>query len=218
MVLKKDNNAKKFLILMNGYTGVGKSTLAKWLSDIFKADIYHSAIVRKQLRLTPQTKKEADAFFDYRTGLRKEVDKQVYEKLAENAFVSLKKGKNVILDGAYPFNWQRQKVYHKMGSLGTEIFVIRVICDDDKEIKKRLNIRSENFGSSPFHETPSWNTYIAIKEVTEPLEKDLLSDGKILNIIEYDSLTRKVRLIQGYKNSENMEKIMGTLLKDNESV
>lgn len=202
---------KFFVLLMNGYTLVGKSTMAQELSNILGTDIFHSAIIRKEIGLTPETKEKADKFFDYRTGLREEVDRKVYEKLAESAVLSLKKRENVILDGSYPFNWQRKLVYEQAISLDAEIFILRVVCGDEEEIKRRLKVRKEKFGSSPFHETPSWEAYLSIKEITEPVEEDIISEGKILNIIEYGSLTKKARLIQGDEKSENTRKILEAL-------
>jgi len=202
--------SRNFVVLMRGHTFVGKSTIAREISTILGVDIYHSAVIRKELNLTPKTIEEADRFFDYRTGLREEVDKKVYGKLAENAEVSLKNNKSVILDGSYPFIWQRKVAYDKTSELNPEIFILNVICEDEEEIKKRLKAREGEFGSSPFHETPSWNTYLAIKEMAEPVEKNFLPEGNILNIIEYNSLTKKARLVQG-KESENAKQILDAL-------
>lgn len=204
---------RKFLVLMFGYTAVGKSTIAKKISKIPNTNIFHSAVVRRNLNLTPKTKEEADKFFDYKNNLRKEVDKKVYGKLVENSEISLKKGKNVVLDAGYFFNWQRRYVYKKAVQLNAEIFVVKVICKDEEEIKKRIEKRENSFGTSPFNETPSWNTYIATKMITEPLEKDILPENIKLNIIEYDTLTREVKFIQGDKDSKNTQKIMLALKK-----
>lgn len=199
---------KKFVVLMMGYTAVGKSTIAKKMAQIPDTDIYHSALIRKELGLTPKTIEEANEFFDYRNKLREEVDKKVYKKLAENLEISIKNGKNVILDAGYFFKWQRQLVYEKIRDPLNEIFVINVLCNDENEIKRRLKERGENFENSPFNETPSWNTYLLTKEITEPLEKD---DFDKLNIIEYDILTKEVRTIKKNDDSENFKKIINSL-------
>ena len=84
-----------------------------------------------------------------------------------------------------------------------------MLCKDENEIKIRLNERGENFENSPFNETPSWNTYILTKEITEPLEND--DDFDKLNIIDYDTLTKDVKTIKNNGESENFKKIINSL-------
>jgi len=201
---------KKFVIIMSGYTATGKSSIAKKIVRIVGADIFHSAIIRKELNLTPKTKEEADKFFDYRNNLRTEVDKKVYEKLAENATASLNNGKNVILDAGYFFNWQRQLVYEKTKDSKSEIFVIRTICKDEGEIKRRLKEREEKFLESPINETPSWNAYISSKIMTEPVEEDIINKEE-LNIIEYDTMSKEIKYVLGNPNSKNALKIISAI-------
>jgi len=200
--------SRRFIILMMGYTGTGKSTLAKRLSKELKTDIFHSAVVRKELGLSPKTKDEADKFFDYKNNLRQDVDKKVYSKMAVEAEESLKNGKDVILDAGHFFKWQRQNIYQKVAPLNTGIFIVRVLCEDENEIKRRFAERAKGFNSSPLNETPSWNTYLATKELTEPPEKDILPPGSMLNIMEYNSLTGEIKFIQGKEDLESSEKIM----------
>src|SRR4030042_5169889 len=124
-------NMKNFIAFTFGYTAVGKSTIAKKIAKIPNTEIFHSAIIRKEMNLTPKTFEEAEKFFDYRNNLRNETDKKVYQTLAENAESLLKKGKNVVLDAGYFFNWQRQMVYEKARKIGAEVFIIKVKCDNE---------------------------------------------------------------------------------------
>lgn len=207
--LRKINNLinKNFVALMFGYTAVGKSTIAQKIAKIPNTEIFHSAFVRKELDLTPKNTEDADKFFDYRNNLRKEVDEQVYRKLAENLEKALKNKKNVVLDAGYFFNWQRKLIYDKLKSSDADFFVIKVQCEDEEEIKRRLKERQERFSDSPLNETPSWNAYISSKKITEPLEKDNFLG---INIIEYDSLTGKIKKNIG-RDSINLKKIMGAI-------
>ncbi|HUS49685.1 MAG TPA: AAA family ATPase, partial [Candidatus Paceibacterota bacterium] len=212
---KIEENKKNFIILMSGYTGVGKSTIAKKIAEKLKAKIFHSAVIRKELGLTP-SKEDADKFFDYRNNLRQEVDKKVYGKLAEYGEKSLTREENVVLDAGYFFKWQRQNLYEKAVPLDAEIFIVRVTCKDEEEIKKRLRERGEKFEESAINETPSWNTYIATKQLTEPIEEDVLLNKEKPSIIEYDTITKEIRIIYGDKNSENAKKIIESIAeKDN---
>ena len=202
---------KRFIVIMSGYTAVGKSTVAKKISKIPNTEIFHSAVIRKELGLTPKNKEDADKFFDYRNNLREEVDKKVYRKLAENAKIVLEKGKNVVLDAGYFFKWQRQLVYDLTKNLNPEIIILRVTCNDEDEIKRRLEERANKFEDSPLNETPSWNTYIATKLVTESLEGDSISKDISPIILEYDTLSKKAEIIQGDESSENVKNILNHL-------
>ncbi|OGJ13345.1 hypothetical protein A3K82_00410 [Candidatus Pacearchaeota archaeon RBG_19FT_COMBO_34_9] len=197
---------KNFVAFTFGYTAVGKSTIAKKIAGIPNTKIFHSAVIRKQLNLTPQTPEEADNFFDYRNNLREKVDRLVYSKLTENAESALRRGKNVVLDAGYFFSWQRQMVYGITQKFGAELFIIKVKCDDELEIKKRLYERKMGFNSSPLNETPSWNTYLATKQITEPLEKDNFGDLE-LNILEYDTIKKKLSFLKRYSFSERTGQI-----------
>ena len=200
-----------FLALMYGYTFVGKSSTAKKISQIENTDIFHSAIVRKEMDLSPKTPEEADKFFDYRNNLREEVDRKVYGELANRAEKSLQNKKNAIIDAGNFFKWQRENPYGKAIKNNAEIFVIKVICPDETEIKRRFEERLKNFQSSPLNETPSMNTYEATKLVTEPVEKDIMINGEIPRVIEYNTFNKKARIIQGNKDSENAKKILEVL-------
>lgn len=202
---------RNFLILMTGYTAVGKSALARKLAKILNADIFHSSVVRKQLSLAPKTREEAEKFFNYRNKLRENVDRIVYEKMADEAKSSLSKGKNVILDAGHFFRWQRKNVYKKVTPLGAEIFILRVTCSDEEEIKRRLKNRLRKFGESPFSEAITWETYQSSKEVMEPPEDDILPDKETLNIIEHDTSKNKTRFVKRDKNSENTKLVMNAL-------
>ena len=73
--------------------------------------------------------------------------------------------------------------------------------------------RAKFFNHSPLQETPSWNTYLATKMVTEVPEEDLMPSGFILNIIEYDSLAGNINFVRGSKDSEGTKRIMKALEK-----
>ncbi len=198
---------KNFLVMMFGYTGTGKSTIAKRIYKIPNTNIFHSAVIRSDLNLSPKTKEEADKFFDYKNNLRKTTDEKVYKELSEYAKKSLENKKNVILDAGFFFEWQRDLIYTAINNLHPEIFIVKVMCDDEEEIKRRLNFRAEKFSESPLNETPSWNAYLSTKLITESLENDI-KKGKEVNIIEYDTLKDELKLIKGNENSENRKKII----------
>lgn len=205
---------KNFIAIMFGYTGVGKSTIAKKIAKIHGTEIFHSAIVRKDLGLSPKTPKEADKFFDYRNNLRQEVDEKVYGKLVEMAEMALKEGRNVVLDAGYFFRWQRELAYAIAKKSNAELFIINVTCKNEEEIKRRLKERGEKFKDSPLNETPSWNTHIATKMITEPFEKDKLLVEIKGSVVECDTFNENLKFISGYKDSSNSKKIKNGIMSN----
>ena len=127
---------RRIVILMSGYTGVGKSTISKKIAQEIKAEIFHSAVIRKELNLSPKNPEEADKFFNYKNNLRQDIDKIVYKKLAENARNSIKNKDSVILDAGFFFNWQREEIYNIVRDYNPEIFIVKVVCKNEEEIKK----------------------------------------------------------------------------------
>jgi len=204
--LSKKN--KNFVAIMSGYTAVGKSTSARKISRGMNCDLFHSAVVRKELDLSPKTLEEQDQLFDFRTKKREEMDKKVYAKLAEKARESLSSGRNVVIDAGYFFQWQRKLIYEQAKRFGAEVIIIRVLCNNENEIKKRLDGRAKKFGIDPLAETPSWNAYLASKEITEVVEKD--STEIPLKIIEYDPINKNITLKIGEEN-QNINKIIQVL-------
>ena len=199
---------KLFVVMMFGYTGVGKSTVAKKISKILHTKIYHSAKIRKNLGFSPKNIEEAEKLFDYKNNLRNEMDREVYSELVKLMRRSLIEGKDVILDAGFFFKWQRNLVYSGLKDLDIELIVLKVKCDNEWKIKERLSKRAESFGGSVFNETPSWNTYLSTKKITEPLEDDGI---KYSSVIEYDSYNEKVSIEKGEK-VYNIKKILGAIV------
>lgn len=204
--LGSDSKVKNFVVLMGGYTASGKSTTALKIAKEMHADIFHSAVVRKELGLTPKTVEDADKFFDFKNNIREEVDRKVYGRLAEKGLESLREGKNVVLDAGYFFEWQRDLVYDIAKKANAEVIAVRVICSDEEEIKRRMLERTENFGKSDLNETPSWNTYLATKDITEPF-KDYEFRDNLLSNIEFDTLNGHVKIGSG-KEEGNLKNII----------
>lgn len=178
------------IIMMAGYTATGKSSIAGYLARTLDADIFHSAVIRRELGLQPG-KEEVDDFFDYRKGKRDEVDRKVYAELALRAERSVKNGRHVIIDAGNFFRWQRENIYRIANAHDQDVVIVKAVCDDEEVIRKRLKRREEEYHRSPLNETPSWKTYEATKIVTEPCEEDDYNVG----IIDYDTLNGKIRTV-----------------------
>jgi predicted kinase len=204
---------KNFVVMMRGFTAVGKTLVAKKLFHCLKnnceIDIFHSAVVRKELGL-------ASSKLNYRFDLRdpvfvRVVSPRVYGEIARRAKEGLKQHRNVILDATYNFFWQRNPIYTIAESFDTDFYILRCTCKDEKIIKKRLRIRGDP--SSPFNEASAWETYLSTVRYSESIEKDRLPDGRKPKIIEYDTCEETIKTFNIDKNDEMANKIIDCLKK-----
>ncbi len=138
----------------------------------------------------------------------------MYQVLAESMKESLKQNKNVILDAGYFFQWQRKLIYEELKNFEVDLIIIRVLCSDEDEIKRRLIKRKKEFDNSPLNETPSWNAYISSKQVMQPVHQRELIPEMSATIINYDTLTKMIEVTYGAKDSFNTKKIIEALEND----
>lgn len=202
---------KNFVVMMRGFTAVGKTLVAKKIFDclrkIFEMDIHHSAVVRKELGLAPSK-------LNYRFDLKdpvfvRVVSPRVYGEIARRAKESLKQHRNVILDATYNFFWQRNQIYTTTESFGADVYILHCTCKDEKMIKKRLRIRSGK--GSPFDEASAWETYLSTVRYSEPIKNDRLPDGRKPKIIEYDTCEETIKTFNIDKDDEIANKIIHCL-------
>lgn len=194
-----------------GYTGAGKSFVAKKIAEATGADIYHSAIVRKELGYVFSKDEAKDDFFLMTSKKREPMDKEVYGEIVKRARESLEKGKSVVLDAAHYFKWQRKNVYDMIKELNgiPDVFIVRVECPEE-EIIRRLKEREEKFSESELNETPSLAAYYSSKEaLEEPDNEEALAGSKPI-IIEYNTHTKSINISKEIEN-DNLKGIIRAL-------
>ena len=184
---------EQMLIMMQGFTAVGKSTMAKYLnSQLPEAITLHTAVVRQQLGLAPG--QPGAPSYDFKLDdfvFVNEVSKRVYGTLAQEAETLLQNGRSVILDGTYNFIWQRRQVYDLTHRLSIPLVLIHCVCSDENEIRHRLRNRGSN-PDTPFAETNEWETYLSTRELSDPLEQDCMPDGTSPHILRFDTSLNKL--------------------------
>ena len=180
-----------FVVITTGYTASGKSTAAKRIAEKTSADLYHSAVVRKDLGYKFTKEQAAEDFFLLTSNLRRGMDIEVYNKLSENCRKSLIKKHNVVLDAGFFFKWQRKLIYKNIIGLNTETFIVRIECPEE-EIFKRILDRNKKFSDSELNETPSLKAYESSKKVFQNPEEDFNIYYQYPKIIKYNSHTKKI--------------------------
>ena len=194
---------------MNGFTATGKSTIAqKLLRCLENVEVYHSAIVREKLDLTPT--KLAYEFNLKDPIFVKKISPLVYGEMGRRAKESLRKGRNVILDASFSFFWQRSQVYIMAQFLGVDIYILRCVCENEEEVRRRLGIRKEN-QKGPLNEAPAWKTYMSTVKYSQPVEQDRLPNGRKPKIIEYDTCEETIKTFNIDKDDEIANKIIRCL-------
>ena len=130
----KGNAQKPCIIFFDGYTGIGKTTVAKCIQKHYPAVILNNDEVRNFLH-------------DYqdKTSLKDFLQKYRLEKLLQNH-------NHCIYDSCFCHNYEEKLSYAK--KLGYSFYIVRLECSE-KVIKERLEKRKvtkDNFSISTFND------------------------------------------------------------------
>lgn len=210
-----------FIIMMRGFTATGKSVVAQYLAKNLKNTVVlHTAKVREELNLTPDSFDGSNYNFDLRDEVFvNKISPLVYNEMIKRAKKALLDGKNVILDGTYNFIWQRKQVSDLSSETGSKLYIIKCVCSSEEEIKRRLERRRLHSKNS-LNEATLWETYISTRDFSDTFPKDEFHDTHFA-IIEYDSLDGNLRIIDynaREKNDKNLQYIYNTLKGVNDYV
>lgn len=194
-------------ILMKGFTAVGKSTLARKISESLKAPLFSSAIIRRELGLAPDQGNE----FEYRLDdpvFVEQISPRTYRALVERGTSAIESGhKSVILDATFNFRWQRDLVYEAAHSVGADVIIVLIEVSDEAEIRRRLEKRALE-GSTGYAEISAWDTYVSTRELSDPLSgKEMSRNG--VSVYCVDSYKRTVT-----QKSDSASSTMLTLLRE----
>ncbi|MBI2043098.1 AAA family ATPase [Candidatus Pacearchaeota archaeon] len=199
---------KNFVVIMMGYTGSGKSTIAKMLAEKIGADVFHSAVIRRELGYKFTKEEAANDFFLMTSKKREPMDKAVYSILSQKAKDSLRNKKDVIVDAGHFFKWQRKNLYRDLRKFAPDFFILMTECSESN-ILERLKDRENKFFDSEFNETPSVKAYYSSKKVIEFPDNDFFN-GIAPIIIKYNTETCTVNIEKKIKN-KNLVRILKVL-------
>lgn len=148
--ITKGKKEKPYIILLDAYCGMGKTTVAKAIAEQDHSIILNNDEVRRFLN-------------DYQdnTNLKDNLQKYRLEKLLENK-------NSCICDSCLCHNYEDKLEYYQ--SLGYPYYIIRLECNEEK-IKERLSKRvvDENNASSA-----TYNHYLWMKENIKRVPLELI--------------------------------------------
>ncbi len=172
---------RRFVIVVRGLMGTGKSTLAEALANQIGAQWLQTDRIRRELFGTP----EAPANEAYAAGrYRPENRQRVYEEMFDRAARALENGLSVVLDGTFLSARVRNEAAALARGHGAELLAIRCQCDDEvarQRIERRRQTatalseaRPELLDRQRAEEEPDPPGFVSLEiDTTQPLKEQL---------------------------------------------
>ena len=126
------------LILVCGYIGVGKSTVAQRIAQKIDGVILRTDEIRSKIYPNP-------------THSKKEI-RHVYELFFEELKKLLKEDKNVVLDATFHLKENREKIINIAEKLKVDLKIVEVRCDSDEEAKRRIENRNDGVSKTDYNQ------------------------------------------------------------------
>lgn len=140
------------LILVCGYIGVGKSTVAQRIAKKISGVILRSDEIRSRIYPNPI----------HSTG---EIQ-HIYELFFEELEKLLKEDKNVILDATFHLKENRDKIIDIAKHLNVGLKIVEVVCDSDEKTKGRIENRNDGVSKTNYEQ------YLKHKSEFEEVEEE----------------------------------------------
>lgn len=152
------------LILMHGFTGAGKSTLARILAGVLPAEVIDSDSTRKRLAGVSPTDRDRSAFGEgiYSTGMTE----KVYRELLDRAEGLLAHGRTVVLDATYTRRADRQQAADLARRFNARYAIVQCQVTDDVARSRLLNRADDPASVSDGR----WEIYLAQRDSADPLD------------------------------------------------
>ena len=181
---------KQYLIIMHGFSGTGKSAIAKKLAENTGYKIFQSDMIRKKLAGKKKTERNNN---DYDRGIYSpkftNITYDVMLKLAEK---NLKRGNSVILDATFNKVKHREKARKISTDYAADCIIIQCSLDE-KLIKERLKKRENEDNDVS---DANWQIYLNQKNNFEPLS--YLEKEMTLTVDTHNEITENTNKIIKY--------------------
>jgi aminoglycoside phosphotransferase family enzyme/predicted kinase len=163
--------ARPALVVMNGFVGSGKTTVAKELAGRLGAVYASSDVTRKQLAGISLTERKYE---EPGGGIYSaDYTRRTYEALYNNAREALADGASVILDAAFLKSAERETARRIAGEAGADFYIIECRAGEEA-ISARLEARR----GRPSISDGRWEIYLKQKGWSEPVTEG--ETGRIL--------------------------------------
>jgi len=172
---RKDDKLTQGLILMHGVTAAGKSDLAKVLASYLDCE-----------RICTSKIKHARGWRGIQHGdNRRDL---VYVSIQDMLSTKFGFGEEiVVIDGTYAKRHWRQGIYHICDQLNIPIAIIHCVCEDEIEVKRRIDDRYDKNPKSPHSEASDFSYFDTEKRYIEELLVDKFPRPEMVGIIAFDT-------------------------------
>ena len=126
-----------YLIVLAGLIGAGKSTVVKKIMDKFDALVLNTDEIRG---LNKNMKMPKDGYKADEETMK--IRQETYDIMFKRAKDGLHKGKVVVLDGTFERKRWRESAKLVAEKMHVPCYIIEVVCEDEKELAKRVELRS----------------------------------------------------------------------------
>ncbi len=166
---------KPWLVVVGGLTGTGKTTVARLLSAVLPASVISADETRKRIAgLGPNVHRYLPAD----EGLYSpEMNRAVYQRIAERTEAALDRGQWAILDATYRRRADREALRELTRRLGARPLFVECAAPEDV-VRARLASRKAR-GGDPWSDG-RWETYRSQRALIEPLSGREHSDSVVL--------------------------------------
>lgn len=192
------SNKEKFLIVICGLPGTGKTTSAKKLSEQLSGYVLiDQNNVRREhgMKRMPKTQDAVLRDIDRRTAYY------------------LRKGKGVIFESGNRYSFRRHQMYGVASSCGARVVTLEIVCSE-KMSKKR--IKSRVSGDGLLSDPTDVKVYDRLKKLWEDVMIDFKYPGEDhVSYVQFNTETEKLipKVVQ--KGMRQFLVVIGKILKEN---
>ena len=210
----KPINRRPLLIMMNGLTASGKSTVSKRLSRSFRNScLFRTCDIRKIMGVSKQGDSTALQHFSSGNKEDRENRDNIYRGLVNMAKREVRSGASevIILDGSFNHFRKRKMVYELAANLKVPLVSVKCVCNKEKEILKRIEQRRQNLTAAE-NEAIDVEVLESIRDEDENIFDDVMVDGTKPMLVQYDSLFDSIKFFNIVKGQKMMD-LIGAALK-----
>lgn len=144
------NSIAPSLIVLVGYPGVGKSTVAEVLQQRLSADVHATDVIRKEIVTGEPT-------------YSRDESQKVYDEMFRRAKYSVRNDRCAILDATFNIQKGRNHAEEVAEELGCNLVFLWVQCPEDI-VRERLAQRTNDVSDADFE------IYKTVKEKFDPMD------------------------------------------------